>query len=201
MASDVPKSDTEVFNYLTVLTSVVLGLGLTHLLVSYAQLIRLNAVLTLPWLYIGWIVLLLPLYFTYWWTFWDYRKRIRWSFMAFSAMLASPVALYLITALYLPDPIDQTFNAQQHYLDVRRWTLVLWVGLQIWGIVLGPWLKDEFRIESFGNRYKLAQCFLLVMLIAGALTGYSPQMDGLILIAFWAVLLYILAAHRRVIQG
>ena len=201
MAPDAPKNQSEVFNYLTVLTSVVLGLGLTHLLVSYARLIRLGSVIALPWIYIGWIALLLPLYFTYWWTFWDYRKRVKWSFMAFSAMLASPVALYLITALYLPDPIDKTFVADQHYLEVRKWTFALWVALQLWGIILGPWLKDEFRIESFGNRYKLAQCALLLALIVGLLSAYSPGLDGTILAIFWFVLLYVLAAHRRQLQG
>jgi hypothetical protein len=197
MAAATTTQEADVFNYLSVLTSVVLGLGLTHLLVGYARLIEVDGVLSTSWIYTGWITLLLPLYFTYWWAFWDYRERVKWSFLAFSLLLAGPVGLYFVTALYVPDRIDASFDAHTHYLQVRPWVLALWAALQLWGIILAPWLKDGFRLSSLANPYKAAQAVLLIALLFAYFNDFSTALDGTVLAIFWAVLLYILSAHRR----
>jgi len=197
MSVHLQKSEAEVFNYLTVLTSVVLGLGLSHLLVGYARLIQTPEYLSVSWLYTGWLLLLLPLYFTYWWSFWDYRQQVRWNFIGFSLLLLGPVCLYLITALYFPDNITEAhFDLHDHYLQIRSWTFGLWALLQIWGIMLAPWLKKGFRRPSFFTKYKIAQYILLVALLAGYFIDYHWILDGSILLIFWFVLIYILTAHR-----
>lgn len=201
MEASRPPQEAEVFNYLSVLTSVVLGLGLTHLLVGYARLVGVDSIVSVSWIYTGWIALLLPLYFTYWWAFWDYRERVKWTFLGFSLLLAGPVGLYFVTALYVPDAIDASFDAHAHYLQVRPWAFAIWTALQLWGIVLAPWLKEGFGLASLANRYKAAQAVLLVALIVGYFNDYSAFVDGTILVIFWVVLVYILAAHRRQIRS
>lgn len=201
MSEQLQKSEAEVFNYLTVLTSVVLGLGLSHLLVGYARLIQTPGYLSGTWLYTGWLLLLLPLYFTYWWSFWDYRERVRWNFMGFSLLLLGPVCLYLITALYFPDNLAEPhFDLKAHYLQIRSWAFGLWVLLQIWGIMLAPWLKTGFRWSSFITRYKVAQFILLAALLTGYFVNYHWALDTSILLIFWLVLIYILSAHRPNLQ-
>lgn len=199
------KKQAEVFNYLSAITSVILGLGLTHLLAGYARLIYTQESICLPWLYTGWIVLLLPVYFIYWWAFWDYRKLGRWTFTAFSFLLIGPIGLYLITVLLLPDKINQPlFDVHAHYLNIRHWHFGLWAALQIWGILLSPLLKEGFKISSLLNRYKYAQYILLSALVVGffnaTLLKPSFILDTGILIIFWIVLLYVLSAHRRSLQ-
>jgi len=199
------KKQGEVFNYLSVVTSIILGLGLGHLLIGCARLIHARELLVVPWLYMGWVVLLLPVYLAYWWAFWDYRKQVRWTFMAFLFLLIGPIGLYLITALLLPDISNQaSFKADAHYLNIRRWFFGLWSVLQVWGIMLSPWLRDGFKGASFLNRYKYAQYILLVALVAGFFSVAPPGptflLDTCILVIFWLVLIYLLSAHRQFLR-
>ncbi len=199
------EKQVEAFNYLSVVTSIILGLGLGHLLIGCARLIHARESLTYSWLYLGWIVLLLPVYVIYWWAFWDYRKQVRWTFLGFFFLLIGPIGLYLITAILLPDTSNQpTFNATTHYLKIRSWFFGLWVVLQVWGIMLSPWLKDGFKIASFFNRYKFAQYFLLIALVIGFFSETpsktSFHLDTGIFIAFWIALIYLLGVHRWVLK-
>jgi hypothetical protein len=199
------QKQLEVFNYLSVVTSIILGLGLGHLLIGCARLIHVRESLSAFWLYVGWVVLLLPVYVTYWWAFWDYRKQVIWTFWGFFFLLIGPIGLYLITSLLLPDTSNQaSFNAIAHYLNVRSWFFGLWAVLQVWGIMLSPWLKDGFKRASFFNHYKYAQYILLVALITGFLSATPSRpaflLDSGVLVTFWIVLIYLLGAHRWILQ-
>jgi len=199
------KKTIEIFNYLSVVISIILGLGLGHLLTGCARLISARESLTMSWLYVGWVMLLFPLYVTYWWAFWDYRKQVNWTFVAFFFLLIGPICLYLITAMLLPDISNKnSFNATAHYLNIRTWFFALWAVLQFWGIMLSPWLKDGIKKASFFNRYKYAQYILLVALVSGLFIDiFSSQLlliDECILIIFWIVLIYLLSTHRRVLK-
>lgn len=199
------KKQVELFNYLSVVTSIILGLGLGHLLTGCARLIYSRESLTTSWLYMGWVVLLLPVYVTYWWAFWDYQKKVRWTFMGFFFLLIGPTGLYLITTLLLPDTNSKsTFDATEHYLSIRQWFFALWVVLQVWGIMLSPWLKDGIKRASFLNSYKYAQYILLVALVSGflmvPLSSRSLILDTVILSIFWIVLIYLISSHRRILK-
>lgn len=200
------EKQIEVFNYLSVVTSIILGLGLGHLLTGIARMIGTGQPWSASWLYVGWVALLLPLYVIYWWSFWDYRKRVRWTFMGFFFLLIGPIGLYLITALLLPETPDHApLDTTGHYLKVRRWLFGLWAMLQVWGIMLSPWLKDGFVGASFFNRYKYAQYVLLAALVAGFFSAGPREalflLDTGILVIFWIVLIYLVGTHRRVLQA
>ena len=205
MSDSGEEKQVEIFNYLSVIISIILGLGLGHLLTGCARLIATRQTLTISWLYVSWIVLLFPVYVTYWWAFWDYRKHVHWSFVSFFFLLIGPTGLYLITALLLPDLSNKIcFNATAHYLNIRYWFFVLWIVLQIWGIMLSPWLKEGIKLTSFLNRYKYAQYLLLLALVSGffnvVLSRQNLLVDTGALSIFWLVLVYLLSAHRRILK-
>ncbi|HEY9380849.1 MAG TPA: hypothetical protein VIQ01_06340 [Burkholderiales bacterium] len=205
MLDDDGKKLAEAFNYLSVVISIILGLGIGDLLSGCARLIYARESLAINWLYGAWVVLLLPVYLVYWWAFWDYRKQVRWTFIAFFFLLVGPIGLYLITVLLLPETSPQRpFDASAHYLQIRRWFFGLWALLQVWGILLAPWLKEGFTRAAFLNRYKYAQYILLAALLAGFFSttpsSVPSRLDTAILAIFWIVLLYLLGTHRRQLQ-
>ncbi len=200
------RGQVEVFSYLSVVTSIILGLGLAHLLTGYAQLIHAGGLSRDAWIYSGWILVLLPVYVIYWWSFWDYRMHAHWTFVSFFLLLAGPVGLYFLTALLLPgEPEPSPSAAGERYLAVRSWIFALWVALQVWGILLAPWLRDGCNRAAFLNRYKYAQYLLLAVLVAGLvhsmMTDVVSWLDAVVLITFWAVLAYLVTSHRRSIAG
>jgi hypothetical protein len=193
------EEQSKVFDYLSVLTSVIIGFGLSNLLAGYASLIQAWRTVVPCWLYFAWIILLLPLYFIYWWSFWDYRKQVKWTFFGFSFLLSGPIVLYIVTSLLLPSPtVGASFNSFIFYLNVRHWMFGLWIILQIWGILLAPYLKTGFKWGSFFNSYKFAQYILLAAFTVGLFSsGHSLAVDAGILVIFYLVLIYLMNTHRR----
>jgi len=204
MAQPDEKGKGEVFNYLGVVTSIILGLGIGRLLTGCARLIQARDFIPFSALYVWWLVLLFPLYVTYWWTFWDFRIQARWTFLSFFFLVSGPIALYLITVLLLPDfnAYEQqvVFKPIEHYTNIRNWFFGLFAMLQVWGILLSPCLKTGFKQSSFLDSYKYAQYMLLAALIVGTLSSPSAKsmlvLDSSILVIFWFVLLYLLSVHR-----
>lgn len=194
----------QAFNYLTVVTSIILGLGLTQLLSGYARLIQLDRLHSFDhWLYFGWSALLLPVYLMYWWVFWDYRKQLHWTFWSFFFLLSGPIGLYVLTALLLPDFGSklETFDPTAHYLGIRNGFFGILTLLQLWGILLTPWLRDGFTRNAFLHKYKYAQYVLLFEFAAAFLWATPSELslwfDPIIFLSFLALMIYLLAAHRR----
>ncbi|HKR55398.1 MAG TPA: hypothetical protein VJS20_03795 [Gemmatimonadales bacterium] len=204
MTNPVREEPMEAFNYLTVVTSIILGLGLSNLLVACAWLIQGKAGQPVPFEYVVWLVLLFALYITYWWAFWDYRGQVRWTLLSFFIMLAGPTGLFVITSLVIPDTTSQSFDPTAHYLGVRRLLFGGWAVLQVWGIILAPLLKDGFKWSSFLNRYKYAQYLLLSTFLWGMYYPQngqeSPIVDLGVPIVLAVVLTYMLGAHRWILR-
>lgn len=206
MARPNEKEQGNEFNYLAVVTSIILGLGISHLLTGCARLIQARDLIPISWFYVSWLALLFPLYIMYWWAFWDFRKQVRWSFLSFFFLITGPIGLYLITALLLPEINERTsVNLIEHYLNVRNWFFGLFSMLQVWGILLSPCLKTGLKRKSFFNRYKYAQYVLLVALLVGAVSSTPPKppflLDASILVIFWLVVMYLLSVHRPILNA
>ncbi|HEU4642235.1 MAG TPA: hypothetical protein VFS44_07240 [Gemmatimonadaceae bacterium] len=96
---------TDEFQYLTVLVSIILGLGLTQLLTAVGRLVQARALVRvrLYWPVPLWTVLLLLMHVQAWWAMFDLRDHRGWTYLEFLVVLLTPTCLYLMAALALPD--------------------------------------------------------------------------------------------------
>lgn len=94
------------FEYLSVLISIVLGLGLAELLSSARSLVRDRDRVRFHWLPLAWSVLVFVVLVQWWWAAFGFRDRMEWNFFAFLLILLVPVLLYLVAALALPNGDD-----------------------------------------------------------------------------------------------
>jgi hypothetical protein len=92
----------DTFSYLSVLISIVLGLGITNLLGAGAALLRRRAEVRLYWPLPIWLVTLFLIHVQTWWTLFGLRRVLHWSFAEFLIVLMQPVLLYLMSALIRP---------------------------------------------------------------------------------------------------
>ncbi|MDB6056679.1 MAG: hypothetical protein JWO95_523 [Verrucomicrobiales bacterium] len=192
----------DLFNYLSVLTSIVLGLGVTGYFAHFAKLLGNRDHVKWSGLYGAWISLFFPLYVLYWWTFWDYRNQLEWKYFDFLFLIIGPGCLVLVTELFFPE-IErprQHLDLEKHYFSVQRPLFTMWSILQIWGIFCRPLLRDGLKWSSFLNGYKFSQCILLCFL-AGGIFVKKRWFHFLIISVFWAVILYIIIAIRLKIGG
>ena len=120
---------TDVFNYLTVLISIVLGLGIAHLLSGVARSISRRAETRFYWPTLVWIFVLLILIIQVWWVDFSLSKVTQWTLAGFASTLLIPAALYFMSFLILPESSDM----RETYFENRVWFFSLLVAVPIFG--------------------------------------------------------------------
>jgi hypothetical protein len=102
------------FEYLSVLVSIIIGLGLTHLLTGAARLIQMRR-RVLPFLptYL-WTGNLLLIQLQIWWSAYEERRETEWTFFGFLSFLLLPILISLVSYILIPD-----LEGEQHEMDLR----------------------------------------------------------------------------------
>lgn len=91
------------FEYLSVLISIIIGLGLSHLLSSAARLIQLRHRARLYAPTLAWMASLLLAQIQIWWVAFDRRGVAQWNFYSFLLYLLIPIGAYVLSYLIVPD--------------------------------------------------------------------------------------------------
>ena len=112
----------EAFSYLSVLLSIILGLGLTQILTALGRIIRHRDRVRADWLPLLWALLLILIYVQVWWSMFGLRHVSEWTFLRFAALLAQTGSLYLMAAVVLPEQVgDQAVDLGAYYDQHHRW--------------------------------------------------------------------------------
>jgi hypothetical protein len=112
----------DAFSYLSVLLSIVLGLGLSQLLTAIGRLIRHRDRVRVHWLPLLWSGLLFLLYVQVWWAMYGLRLRHDWTFLAFGVVLLQTALLYVMAAVVLPEQVEgPETDLGVHFDRHHRW--------------------------------------------------------------------------------
>jgi hypothetical protein len=156
--------------YLSVLVSIIIGLGLSHLLGSVGKLLsRRRRVRTyLP--AVAAAVMTFLAHVQFWWGSFDFGERIANNFFAFLVFLLTPILLYLIAVLALPE-LDQDDSGEvslrEHYYQARPWLF----GLTAL-IPLSTALRNTvFQGETLWNQDRPFELAFFLIALVGALTA------------------------------
>ncbi|HEX5275601.1 MAG TPA: hypothetical protein VFW34_10030 [Candidatus Rubrimentiphilum sp.] len=114
----------EAFSYLSVLVSIVLGLGIAHLLGSVIRLIVHRGRIGSYWPSVIWVINLLLIMLLVWWTDFSLTSHTGWTFAIFVFTIAVPALLYVISGLILPPGVE---DMQRAYQENRQWFFALLV--------------------------------------------------------------------------
>lgn len=112
----------DAFTHLSVLISIVLGLGITNLLMGFARIVQMRGRVKVYWPVILWGFVLLLIHVQTWWTMFGLRGIETWTFVAFSLVLAQPILLFFLSALVMPDfDRDEALDLKANYFAQVRW--------------------------------------------------------------------------------
>ena len=112
------------FEHLTVLISIVIGMGLAHLLNTVHELIQVRARVKFYWLSVLWFILIFISLIEWWWAIFALRTEVKWNFFYFLFILLSPVSLYLAAAFVLPDDSErghEVIDLRRYYYENSGW--------------------------------------------------------------------------------
>jgi hypothetical protein len=112
----------DAFGYLSVLLSIIVGIGLTQILTASGRLIRHRAAVRFYWPPLLWAAVLVVIYVQVWWSMFGLRSYVGWNFLDFLVVLAQTVTLYMMAALILPEDVgDRGVDLHAHYDRQARW--------------------------------------------------------------------------------
>jgi hypothetical protein len=110
------------FDYLAVLLSIVLGLAMTNVLTRLALVMQARERVNFYWPPIAWAVWLFFISVQHWWAQWSVRHSPMSSFGLFWLQLLTPVCIFLLSALALPDREEHgKVDLEDWYFRNRRW--------------------------------------------------------------------------------
>lgn len=102
------------FEFITVLISIILGLGITTILTGVAERIKHFSRTRLFAPYLIWIVIVFVLHIYEWWNSFTLRSIEVWSLPMFLFILLYSIVLYVLAhLLFFPSNKDQDFDAKR----------------------------------------------------------------------------------------
>jgi hypothetical protein len=112
----------DAFSYLSVLNSIVLGLGVASLLAGFAAIVRARDRIRMYWPLLAQMGLVFLIHVQLWWALFALRGRVQWSFPGFLVVLMQPVLAYLAAAFLVPDIREnETVDLRRAYFREARW--------------------------------------------------------------------------------
>jgi hypothetical protein len=159
------------FSYIIVLTSIVLGLGVTRLVGGLGQLMRRREQGRAYWVHMIWVVNLLLLTAIVWWTAYRWRIIERWTFPLFLWLLLAPTLLYLISSLLIPDHEERQsiVHWQAYFFDNHR-RIFLLLALIFPLDLIDTVLKGADHFRAQGPLYLATMVLWTVLCLTAAFT-------------------------------
>lgn len=114
------------FEFLMVLVSLIIGLGIAELLSGIAQTIRYRKTVTLYWVHFTFVLIIFLALLQQWWEIWGLRETETWTFIGLLMMLGGPIGLFLISHLIFPDQIVTVDFRAYYYNEMQP---ILWIGV------------------------------------------------------------------------
>jgi hypothetical protein len=158
------------FEFLGVLISVVMGLGIAHILSGMSKTIHLRDVVRPYWVHTAWSVNTLFLIITIWWGMFWWSSLEQWHFYQYLFVISYAIVLFLAASILYPWDVEPGFDFEVHFYRNRPF---------FFGILALAWaidipetiLKADQGLRSLPELYLVVVPSMLVLSIVAAITG------------------------------
>ncbi|MBK1877082.1 hypothetical protein [Pelagicoccus mobilis] len=117
------ENSGDVFSFIMVMITIVIGFGVTELLSGSARLLRGRKDVRPYWLHIVVVIGVFLAHLVLWWEAWGLRDAPDWTFPGVLFMLTGPVGLYMIANLVFPDDWARCDFREYYYANAR----IIWI--------------------------------------------------------------------------
>ena len=159
------------FEYLSVLISIILALGMTRVLAGVGEMLQARSRRRIYWVHAVWIVNLFLYLVIAWWIFYRWRNEQLWTFFLFVFVLISPTILYLASLLLFPreGAVDEFVNYKTHYYANHRAFFILFAVFTPVDI-FDSLLKGIPHFLDLGPQYIVSSSLYFAGLVTAAIT-------------------------------
>lgn len=166
--------------YLSVLVSIVVGLGMSHTLTGSANLLVDRARVRGYWVWGMMLGINFLAHVQFWWSTFGLGEGVAGNFFGFLFFLLTPVALYLMAVLMLPsfDETHGTIDLRAHYFANRQWIFGIGALIPVFSAVRAVGLSGDEVVHVD----RLFELLFLLWMLAGALFR-GPRVHAVLAVA------------------
>ncbi|QFU75252.1 hypothetical protein EY643_06075 [Halioglobus maricola] len=136
------------FEFLSVLVSIVIGLGLTHLLASFGSAFYSKTLNRMDAAHIAWTVTIFFILVLNWWVFLLWREFDNWNFATFFLVVIWTTAMYMLTIILYPPNLPDDANYRDVFEQNRSWFLISFVVMCLLDMLISG-LRDGRLPDTF----------------------------------------------------
>ncbi|UNK57448.1 hypothetical protein MNQ95_15185 [Pseudoxanthomonas daejeonensis] len=162
--------------HIRIVLGMIVGLGLTHLLRHFANLIENPKRKRIYWVHLGWALSMFLFLIHFWW--WQFRlgHLVEWNFNLYLFVTLYALLLYLLCALVFSDSASEYPDYREYFYARRQWFFGL-LALAYAVDMVDTWIKGPAYFHSFGNEF-LVRNLAYIVLCGIAMLTRSPRFHG-----------------------
>lgn len=152
------------FNYVMVLASVIIGLGITHLLQGVGGIVQHPRRQKVYWVHLAWVAITFLRALFWWWFEFPLSKTTDWTFTLYLFVLGYAVLIYLWCALLFPRDLEGYAGYKDYFYSRSRW----FFGLVLFGQavdVADTLLKGLDHFRALGTSYVISIALVSLLLV------------------------------------
>ena len=154
------------FEFVMVMVSLIIALGITRILRHVAAVVRYRNSLELDWVPLTWMALQFVATTWIWWAMWDFAEVV-WTYPRFLFVLAGPTIQFIAISMLVSTEVSKpAASLSENFGLVRVPFLSLMFVVQVF-VSWDGWL---FGVESFWNSLRVLQVVLMLVYLVGAIS-------------------------------
>ena len=159
----------DLFEYISVLTSIIVGLGIAHLLRGVAQLVQHPGRHRLYWVHLLWVAFMFFNMIFFWWWEFALNEMETWLFQNYLFLVFYAVSLYLMCAMLFPNDLEDYDGYADYFLSRRMWFFGLFAATSVLD-VYDTMMKGADHVARLGTDYMALTAGFLALAVTGAIS-------------------------------
>jgi len=144
------------FEYLLVLISIIVGLGIAHILSGIGRIISHPNRQRVYWIHLLWVAWAFAWLILFWWFEFQRSMTEAWSPAAYVFLILFSVVLYLFCVILLPRETPDGADYRQYYYSRRRWIFGLFIVVMLMNTIENVTSSDPTQSLTWAPVYTLA---------------------------------------------
>lgn len=156
----------EFFSYVMVLASVIVGLGITHLLQGIAGVVQHPGREKVYWVHLVWVAVIFLKALFWWWFQFRLSEIAQWSFALYLFVAGYAFLMYLSCALLFPRDLAGYEGFEDYFYSRRGW----FFGVNLVSVavdVADSLLKGFEHFRSLGPVYVICMGVMMILFAIG----------------------------------
>ena len=110
-----------IFDYVMMLTAIVIGLAMTHLMQGVGRIVEDPRGSRIWWVHLVWVAHMATLAVFWWWFEYSLRLIAAWTFQLYAFVLGYAFLIYLICTILFPSNLGKHIGYKEYFISRRRW--------------------------------------------------------------------------------